>query len=197
MADSRLTTVREHLQRSARTFAAVEQQSVDHILKAADLIADSMKNGGKLLICGNGGSAADSQHMAAEFVSRLRIDRPRAALSAIALTTDTSFLTAYSNDEGYEGVFARQVEAHGKKGDVLLGITTSGTSKNVLRAFAEAQKRGMVTIGLTGQKGLGAKVDCVIAVPGEDQQCTQEAHLAVEHIICELVEDRLFPRNNG
>ncbi|TSC98574.1 MAG: D-sedoheptulose 7-phosphate isomerase [Candidatus Peregrinibacteria bacterium Greene1014_49] len=196
MADSRSITAREHLQRSARTFAALEAQTIPVILEAADMIADSLKNGGKILICGNGGSAADSQHMAAEFVSRLRADRPRAALSAIALTTDTSFLTAYANDEGYEGVFARQVEAHGKKGDVLLGITTSGTSKNVLQAFVEAKKRGVITIGLTGSKGLGTQADCVIAVPSEDQQCTQEAHLAVEHIICELVEDRLFPRNN-
>ncbi len=196
MADNRQTIAKEHFERAARTFGAAEQ-CIPSLLEAADLIAASMKNGGKLLICGNGGSAADSQHMAAEFVSRLRIDRPRAALSAIALTTDTSFLTAYSNDEGYEGVFARQVEAHGKKGDVLLGITTSGTSKNILRAFEEAKKKGVVTVALTGPKGLKADADCVIAVPGEDQQCTQEAHLAVEHIICELVEDRLFPRNNG
>ena len=197
MTDTRQITVTAHLQRSARTFAALEAQTIPMILEAADMITESLKHGGKLLICGNGGSAADSQHMAAEFVSRLRADRPRAALSALALTTDTSFLTAYSNDEGYDGVFARQVEAHGKKGDVLFGITTSGTSKNILQAFAEAKKRNMATIGLTGAKGLGAEADCVIAVPGEDQQCTQEAHLAVEHIICELVEDHLFPRNNG
>lgn len=197
MSHAQEKTVREHLQRGARAFASVEAKCIPQLIDAADRIAASFENGGKLLICGNGGSAADSQHMAAEFVSRLRIDRPRAALPAIALTTDTSFLTAYSNDEGYEGVFARQVEGLGNKGDILFGITTSGTSKNILRAFAEAKKKGVVTIALTGPKGLKADADCVIAVPGEDQQCTQEAHLSVEHIICELVEDILFPAKNN
>ncbi len=193
MTDSRLTVLREHLQRAAKTFEDVLATNADAILRAADLLADSFAKGGKLLLCGNGGSAADAQHMAAEFVSRLRRDRPRPAMSAIALTTDTSFLTAYANDIEFAGIFARQVEAHGRKGDVLIGITTSGTSVNVLRAFEEATKRGMVTIALTGKKGLAMKADCVIAVPGEDTQCTQEAHLAIEHILCELVEDTIYP----
>lgn len=197
MSTTQGKTAREHLQRSVRAFAALEEKSIPQILDAANRIAACFRNGGKLLICGNGGSAADSQHMAAEFVSRLRIDRLRRALPAIALTTDTSFLTAYSNDEGYEGVFARQVEGLGNKGDVLFGITTSGASKNILRAFEEANKKGVVTIALTGNKGLKAEANCVIAVPAEDQQSAQEAHLAVEHIICELVEDILFPSKSS
>ena len=197
MADPRISTIQSHLERSTKTFGAVSAQCVPGILKAADLLIRSFQEGGRLLICGNGGSAADAQHMAAECVSRLRRDRPRPALSALALTTDTSFLTAYANDEAFSGVFARQVEAHGKKGDVLLGITTSGKSENVLLAFAEAKKKQLITIGLTGQAGLGCPADCVIAVPGEDTQCTQEAHLAVEHILCALVEDSLFPQDNG
>lgn len=193
MADPRTSVVQKHLERSSRTFDAVSAKCLPDILTGADILIRSFKDGGKLLLCGNGGSAADAQHMAAEFVSRLRRDRPRAALSAIALTTDTSFLTAYANDVDFNGIFARQIEAHGRKGDVLIGITTSGTSKNVLQAFAEAKKRGMVTIGLTGPNGLGCPAGCVIAVPGEDTQCVQEAHLSIEHILCELVEDDLFP----
>lgn len=196
MAVRRETIVQEHCARAARTLTATVQ-CTPMILAAADMIAASLQNNGKLLLCGNGGSAADCQHMACEFVSRLRMDRPRKALSAIALTTDTSFLTAYPNDIDFAGIFARQVEAHGKRGDVLLGITTSGTSSNILRAFATASQMGLLTIGLTGAKGLGDEADCVIAIPGEDQQSTQEAHLAVEHILCELVEDRLFPPKNG
>ena len=197
MADPRISLIQEHLQRGARTFNAVGKQCVPLILQAADLLSESFSAGGKLLICGNGGSAADAQHLAAEFVSRLRRDRPRPAIPALALTTDTSFLTAYANDETFAGIFARQVEAYGKKGDVLLGITTSGKSPNVLQAFEEAHRRGLTTIGLTGAAGLRCAADCVIAVPGQDTQCTQEAHLAIEHILCELVEDHLYPLSNG
>lgn len=193
MTDPRIFLIADHLERGARTFDAVRTKSAESIIQAADIVTECFKNGGKLLICGNGGSAADSQHMAAEFTSRLRRDRPRAALPAIALTTDTSFLTAFANDIEFDGIFERQVEALGKPGDVLLGITTSGTSKNVLRAFAEAKKRGVHTIALVGKDGVKSDVDCVVKVPGEDTQCTQEAHLAIEHLICELVEDALFP----
>ena len=193
MADPRISGIQKHLEQSAKTFEAVSTECMPSILKAADLLITSFKNGNKLLICGNGGSAADSQHMAAEFVSRLHRDRPRPAIPAIALTTDTSFLTAYANDETFEGVFWRQVEAHGKEGDVLLGITTSGQSGNVLRALGLAKKRKMVTIALTGSAGMGCDCDCVIKVPGGDTQCTQEAHLSIEHILCELVEDALYP----
>lgn len=197
MADLRASLIADHLKRSAKTFDAVAAECIPSMLKAADLLIAMFECGGKLLICGNGGSAADSQHMAAEFVSRLRKERPRAAMAAIALTTDTSFLTAYANDVDFEGIFARQVEALGRKGDVLLGITTSGKSANVLKAMAAAKERGVITIGLTGAAGLGSAADCVIKVPGDDTQCTQEAHLAIEHLLCELVEDHLFPASNA
>lgn len=193
MPDSRATTVRAHLARSARTFEGVLAHNLDAILQAADLLITAFTNGGKLLLCGNGGSAADAQHMAAELVSRLRKDRQRPALPALALTTDTSFLTAYANDVDFAGIFARQVEAHGMEGDVLIGITTSGSSSNVKRAFEEARKRNMRTIALTGAKGVDVEVDCVVAVPGDVTQSVQEAHLAIEHILCELVEDSLYP----
>ena len=193
MTDPRTATIQSHLERSTKTLEAVATECIPSILEAADLISTAFKNGNKLLICGNGGSAADSQHMAAEFTSRLRKDRPRDALPAIALTTDTSFLTAFANDINFEGIFARQVEALGKEGDVLLGITTSGSSKNVVLACEEAAKRGLVTIGLTGSAGLSCDYTHTVAVPGEDTQCTQESHIVIEHLICELVEDHLFP----
>ena len=163
------------------------------IAKAAEVIAGAFLSSGKLLLCGNGGSAADCQHIAAEFVSRLSKDLERRALPAIALTTDTSFLTAFSNDCGFEGIFERQVEALGSAGDVLIGISTSGNSPNVIRAAETARKRNMHTIALTGNSGrLAAIADIVIAVPSTDTQYIQEAHLTVEHILCELVEVILF-----
>jgi phosphoheptose isomerase len=165
-------------------------------VSAAGLIADAFRSGGKVLLCGNGGSAADCQHVAAEFVSILRRDFERPGLPAIALTTDTSFLTAYANDFGYEGVFARQVEALGKAGDLLVGISTSGNSPNVIRAVESALRIGMRTIALTGLGGrLPAMADVAVSVPSADTQHIQEAHLAIEHIICELVERHLFQRN--
>jgi len=180
--------------------AAVKQLVVENclesIVSAAGLIADAFRSGGKVLLCGNGGSAADCQHVAAEFVSILRRDFERPGLPAIALTTDTSFLTAYANDFGYEGVFARQVEALGKAGDLLVGISTSGNSPNVIRAVESALRIGMRTIALTGRGGrLPAVADVAVSVPSADTQHIQEAHLAIEHIICELVERHLFQRN--
>ena len=135
--------------------------------------------------------------MAAEFVSRFSKDLDRRALPAIALTTDTSFLTAFGNDYGFEGIFERQIEALGSSGDILIGISTSGNSPNVIRAVEAASKRNMRTIALTGNGGrLAAMVDVVIAVPSTDTQYIQEAHLAVEHILCELVEHMLFREPN-
>jgi D-sedoheptulose 7-phosphate isomerase len=157
------------------------------------MMSDVFRNGGKLLICGNGGSAADAQHVAAELVSRLTKDFERPGLPAIALTTDTSFLTAYANDVDFEGVFERQVQALGREGDLLIGISTSGNSPNVLRAVAYAKAHGMKTIGLTGNSGrLSSEADCAVAVPSADTQYIQESLLAVEHIACELVERTLF-----
>jgi D-sedoheptulose 7-phosphate isomerase len=164
-----------------------------HIVDAAELIASAYALGGKLLLCGNGGSAGDCQHMAAELMSRLRGDVERRALAAIALTTDTSFLTAFANDYGYDDVFARQVEGLAGPGDVLLGISTSGSSVNVTRALAAAQRLGARTITLTGAGGAMAKsADVAVEIPSRSTQLVQECMLSIEHILCELVEDALF-----
>jgi D-sedoheptulose 7-phosphate isomerase len=145
-----------------------------------------------VLLCGNGGSAADAQHIAAELAGRLR--RERAGLPAIALTVNPSVLTAVSNDYGYEMVFARQVDALGRKGDVLIGISTSGTSPNVVRALEAARARGMATIGLMGERGgpMEAHCDVAVAAPSSDTQRIQEIHIVVGHAICEIVESELF-----
>ena len=185
--------IETHLFQSAEIKRQTAASCAGSIAKAADVIAEVFLSGRKLLLCGNGGSAADCQHMAAELVSRLSKDLERRALPAIALTTDTSFLTAFGNDCGFEGIFERQIEALGSAGDVLIGISTSGNSPNVIRAVEAASKRSMRTIALTGNGGpLAATADIVIAVPSSDTQYIQEAHLAVEHIVCELVEFVLF-----
>ena len=190
--------VRAYLQKSADLKREVAEKCLDSVVSAAGLIAEAFRSGGKVLLCGNGGSAADCQHMAAEFVSVLSQDFKRPGLPAIALTTDTSFLTAYSNDFGYEGIFERQVQALGRSGDVLVGISTSGNSANVVRAVGAAQTAGMRTLVLTGNGGrLPGMADVAISVPSTDTQHIQEMHLAIEHVICELVERQLFPGEVG
>ena len=190
--------VRGHLKESARvTMAAVEQCEAD-IMAAAHIIAGAMRAGGKLLLCGNGGSAADCQHLATEFVSRLTKDFARPALAAMALTTDTSFLTAFANDCGFGGIFQRQVEALGRPGDVLLGVSTSGNSNNVVLAVEAATARGMQTITLCGEGGkLAAMSTQNIAVPSSYTPHIQETHLAIEHVICDVVERLLFGQSFG
>lgn len=147
---------------------------------------------GKILLAGNGGSAADAQHIAAEFVSRFAFDR--AGLPAIALTTDTSILTAIGNDYGFEQVFARQVQAHARKGDVFIGYSTSGKSPNILRGFEEARRLGLITVGLTGNRGgpMRELCDHLLEVPSADTPKIQEGHLVLGHILCGLVERALF-----
>lgn len=163
------------------------------VLEAVDLLSECFLRDGKILLCGNGGSAADCQHVAAEFVSRLSSDFERPALPAVALTTDTSFLTAFGNDFGFDGVFARQVDALGRSGDALLAISTSGNSENVVRAVEAARSRKMGTISLTGEGGrLEALVDLAIVVPSKDTQLVQETLLAVEHLLCHFVERAVF-----
>jgi len=159
---------------------------------AAQACIACLKNEGKILLAGNGGSAADAQHIAGEFVSRFAFDRP--GLPAIALTTDTSILTAIGNDYGYEKLFARQVQAHGRAGDVFIGYSTSGKSPNVLRAFEEARQRGLSTIGLTGNRGGPMKELCdfLLEVPSASTPKIQEGHLILGHILCGLVENALF-----
>ncbi len=188
-----LQRIANHLLDSAEIKRQTAAKCAESIAKAADLIAGCFLSGDKVLLCGNGGSAADCQHMAAEFVSRFSKDLDRRALPAIALTTDTSFLTGFGNDFGFEGIFGRQVEALGSPGDVLIAISTSGNSPNVIRAVEAARKGSMITIALTGNGGrLSAIAEVPITVPSTDTQYIQEAHLAVEHILCELVEFILF-----
>ena len=189
-----LATIRAALLASADLKRETTKTCERSILEAACLIAETFRSGGKVLLCGNGGSAADCQHMAAEFVSRFRKEVERPGLPALALTTDTSFLTAFANDCGYDGVFQRQVETLGFPGDLLIAISTSGTSKNVLLALLAAAKRKMHTVALTGIRGMvGAGADVTIPIPSADTQRIQEVHLAVEHVLCELVESLLFP----
>jgi D-sedoheptulose 7-phosphate isomerase len=193
--DSLATVVaREYLLGSAAVKREVAERCLDAIVAAAHLIAQALRTEGKLLLCGNGGSAADCQHMAGELVNRLTADFPRPALPAIALTTDTSVLTAYANDFGFEGVFERQVQALGRRGDVLLAISTSGGSPNVVRAVGAARAIGMRTVALIGAGGrLKDLADVAIAVPSTSTQHIQEAHLTIEHLLCHLVERDLFP----
>lgn len=168
----------------------------DDLLKqlegAAAACIACMNTGNKILLAGNGGSAADAQHIAGEFVSRFMFDRP--GLSAIALTTDTSILTAIGNDYGYEKLFARQVQAHGQKGDVFIGYSTSGKSPNILLALEEARSRGLVCIGLTGNRGGPMKELCdhILEVPSADTPKIQEGHLVLGHILCGIVESAIF-----
>lgn len=185
--------VQAHVMESLRVQQDMRDLCFDSIITSASLIAETFQSGGKVLLCGNGGSAADCQHMAAEFVSRLTKDFDRPGLPAIALTTDTSFLTAFTNDCGFEGVFERQVQALGRAGDLLIGISTSGSSTNVVRAVKVAQERGMRTIVLKGLGGsLEGMADVTISVPSRNTQYIQEAHLMIEHILCDLVEYQLF-----
>ena len=185
--------IETHLLQSAEIKRQTAVSCAGSIARAAEMIAGVFLSSGKLLLCGNGGSAADCQHMAAEFVGRFSKNLDRRALPAIALTTDTSFLTAFGNDSGFEGIFERQVEALGSPGDVLIAISTSGNSPNVIRAVEAAKKRCISTIALTGNGGrLSTMADIPIAVPSADTQYIQEAHLAVEHTLCELVEFVLF-----
>jgi D-sedoheptulose 7-phosphate isomerase len=186
--------VRRQLAQSIATMQAVHDSPEIHdtMVEIGKLTSDAMKNGRMLLVAGNGGSAADAQHLVAEFVARLTVDRP--ALRAIALTTDTSILTAIGNDYGYDYVFARQIEALAQAGDVFLGISTSGNSKNIMRALHEAKKRGVITIGFTGNGGgeMLALCDYNVVIPSKTTMNIQESHLALEHIFCMLVERFTF-----
>jgi D-sedoheptulose 7-phosphate isomerase len=182
-----------HLSDSAELKTRTLETSLESILGAANLIAACFRRPNKVLICGNGGSAADAQHMAAEFVNRLSKDFERPGLPAIAITTDTSFLTSYANDYGYDGVFERQVKALGQRGDLLVGISTSGNSRNVIKAMIAAKELGIETIGLMGEGGeMTDLANHAVVVPGRDTQHVQETLLAVEHAICMLVERELF-----
>lgn len=168
------------------------QKLMDLIKKVSLECINVYKNGNKTLIAGNGGSAADAQHIAGEFVSKFYFDRP--GLPSIALTTDTSILTAIGNDYGYEKLFARQIQANGVKGDMFIGISTSGNSKNVVEGLKECKKMGIITVGLTGESGgeMAKLCDYCIKIPSNETPRIQESHILIGHIICSIVEEAIF-----
>jgi D-sedoheptulose 7-phosphate isomerase len=184
--------VRQIAQESIEAKKAFFDSNAENVVLAAELLVTSIKAGGKVLIFGNGGSAADAQHIAAELVNRLNYDRP--PIAAIALTTDTSVLTSVGNDSAFEDLFARQVRALGRNGDVAIAISTSGNSPNVLRAVDAARELGIKTIALAGRDGgkLGAASDLALVVESSATQRIQETHITIAHILCELVEDALY-----
>ncbi len=169
---------------------AAEQSAT--IARIAEACIASLKAGGKVLFCGNGGSAADSQHLAAELIGRYKLNRP--AIASVALTTDTSILTALGNDYGYDTIFARQVEGLGKAGDVLIGLSTSGNSKNVLLAFEKARELGVTTVSFTGAGGgaMAQAADIALRAPSGVTNHIQEMHITSGHLICELIERALY-----
>ena len=185
--------IQDQLNESAETKKKMFEACAGDILKAVDAIIKAYNGKGKVLLCGNGGSAADSQHIATELVIRMtKANRP--ALAAIALTTDSSMLTAGGNDIGFDNIFARQVEALGNKGDILIAISTSGKSENVNRAIHEGKKKGMTIIGFLGKGGGSSKelVDIPIVIPSDDTQRIQEGHITLAHIICGIIENEMF-----
>ncbi len=178
--------------RATLDLVLADEMLLREVEEAGIACVESLRLGGKILLCGNGGSAADSQHIAAELVSRLNYDRP--GLAAVALTTDTSALTAIGNDYGYERVFARQIEALGREGDVLIAISTSGNSANVLEALKTARERKIFAVGLTGKSGgkMAALCDLALKMPSAHTPNIQECHIMIGHIVCQIIEDSLF-----
>lgn len=188
--------VSQQLTESAAIKRNLAQRYASQIVEISQRIIHCYRRGGKVLFCGNGGSAADAQHLAAELVGRFGKGKP--PLPAIALTTDTSVLTCLSNDYGFDEVFAKQVEAHGRKGDILVGISTSGRSENVLRAVRRARELGLFTVALTGSRAgpLTEVSDLHIKVPSENSQRIQEAHIAIGHIVLDLLEREMAAEGN-
>jgi D-sedoheptulose 7-phosphate isomerase len=195
-AEATRERARRYLDTAAETIRSVTAECLDDVVSAAELLVTSLRGGGKILICGNGGSAADAQHLATEFVSTFTIDNVRPSIPAIALTTDTSLLTAIANDFGADGIFERQLESLGRDGDVLIAISTSGNSANVIRAARRAREGGLAVIALTGASGgeLAPLADAAVRVPSTVTAHIQESHLAVEQLLASLVEDALYPR---
>lgn len=184
--------VQTELRESARILQQVAEEHWEFVVDAANLVESSLRNGGTFFTCGNGGSAADAQHIAAELSGRFYIDRP--GLAAIALTVNTSALTAIANDYDYDQVFSRQLEGLAGPDDLLLAISTSGGSGSVLAAIETARKAGMKVVGLTGAKGdsFAARCDRALVVPSTNTARIQETHIATGHLLCELVEEALF-----
>lgn len=188
------TFIRDEIQKlvSMLTHIQQDQALLNLVEEIARCCADALQQGKKILFAGNGGSAADAQHLAAELVSRLRYNRP--GLAAIALTTDTSALTAIGNDYAFEQIFSRQVESIGQEGDVLIGITTSGKSPNILKALEAARDRKMLAIGFTGKEAplMSERCDMVLHIPSKETPKIQEGHILFGHIVCALIEDAIF-----
>lgn len=191
---ARQAFIQDELKASAETKNRIFEQCSDRIIKAVDLLIHALNQKKKILLCGNGGSAADAQHIATEFVIRMNPDIKRPGIPAIALTTDSSMLTAGANDLGYDQVFTRAVQTLGNPGDVLIGISTSGRSESVNQALRAARASGLGTIGLLGKDGGTARdlVDVAIIVPSSDTQRIQEGHITIAHIICALVEREMY-----
>jgi len=191
VSDPRLAAIDRIYAETIRLHDAARRGSQADVLRVVDLLAAAFRHGRRVLVFGNGGSASDAQHVAAEFVGRFQ--KERRAVAAIALTTDTSILTAIGNDDAFDRVFARQIEALGESGDVAIGITTSGGSKNVLKAFTVAKERGLTTVAVTGRDGgeAGRVADVHLNVPDRSTARVQEVHRTLLHVICELVEETL------
>ena len=180
------------LEASIATKRECIENNIDPIIRAVEMLAACLMRGNKVLLFGNGGSASDAQHLAAEFVNRFQIERP--PLAAISLTTDTSILTSIGNDYHFDDIFSKQVEALGRPGDVAWGISTSGNSANVVKAVKTAKKLGLQTIGMTGRAGeLAGCVDLVFAVASDVTARIQETHITIGHILCDLVDRKLYP----
>ncbi|HRP94667.1 MAG TPA: D-sedoheptulose 7-phosphate isomerase [Rhodocyclaceae bacterium] len=196
MEDLLKTSIRAQIAETAHNLAAMaaDDALIGTIGRVAAACVAALRNGNKILFAGNGGSAADSQHLAAEIVSRFAYDRP--GLTAFALTTDTSILTAIGNDYGYEHLFARQIAAVGVPGDVFFGISTSGNSPNILNALDAARQKGLVTVGLTGRGGgkMVQACDHCLRTPSDSTPRIQEGHIVMGHIVCGLIEAQMFPR---
>jgi D-sedoheptulose 7-phosphate isomerase len=186
--------IKVSLKESSEIKLKVLELCFNDILKVSSIILNCIKSGNKLLFCGNGGSAADCQHLATEFMVRLSHDIKRPAIGAIALTTDSSNLTAGGNDIGFDNIFARSVDGIGNKGDVLIGISTSGNSENIIRAVRKAKEKEIITIGLLGKTGgkLRSECDYTICIPSENVQRIQESHITIGHILCEITERKLY-----
>jgi D-sedoheptulose 7-phosphate isomerase len=196
MARTDLSRIGDYVRQSTEVYLAIESNRalLERIDAAARVVTECLANGGKVFFCGNGGSAADAQHLAGELVSRFNYDRP--GMASIALTTDSSILTSIGNDYGYEKLFSRQIEALGRNGDVLVGISTSGKSPNVIEGLKAARRLGLTTIGFTGRDGgtMAELCDVEIRMPSQSTPLIQQGHIMVGHIICACAEEDIYPR---
>ncbi|MDD4952149.1 MAG: D-sedoheptulose 7-phosphate isomerase [Desulfovibrionaceae bacterium] len=192
MSEAAVKKVLDHARQGLEARKAFFEENAEFLVSLGKVMALCLANGNKILFCGNGGSAADSQHLAAEFVNRFKLERP--PLPCIALTTDSSILTSIGNDYGFDQIFEKQVRALGQENDLLVGISTSGASVNVLKALREARQRGLTTVGMTGRQGgeMAHLCDYLIQAPAKDTAIIQEIHIAAGHVLCHLVDHFLF-----